>query len=151
MWKIPETLYHGTFIPVGKELDPSDQLVIPNDYVSTTEILDWAWYFARAKRFRYAHKAGILTIYTIDTRKLPLEILEGCIPPWKYDPRAKIHKSIKAMEQELRADRRRIKEWRLPYIPLDATTSLHGFVDVESEFLSSYYALMSYGRISTVA
>lgn len=138
--KLPETVYHGTFCPLGKEFN-SDYLVTPTGYVSTTEIREWARYFARLKRFQFASEEGVLTIYIVETSSLPTEVLEKCIPPGKYDPRAKAEERLLIEEKKLRGDRIRMREWRFPYIPLHSTKTISSYEHPESPFIASTRAL----------
>ena len=140
--KIPEILYHGSFLPKGKDLDPNDRLIIANGYISTSEYRIWAEYFARIKASQFPEETGLLRVYIIHTDQLLSEVIEGCILPGKFDPRAGVDSNIRKVERDLRNDRIRMGEWRFPYIPLEATRWKDN--EVKSPLSYFYQALLLY-------
>ena len=120
---LPKIVYHGTFWPKGTEMG-AEGLTTDYDYVSATPDKRWAWYFAGIKRWHYRNKSGKLTIYEIDTDKLPQDVRAGCIPPDGLDPRAQEYGgSFLDGEMEMREERIKVGDWRFPYIPRAAITS----------------------------
>lgn len=121
--EIPRIVYHGTFWPDDIE-QPSDRLKVDIGYICTSEFFGEAEYFSRLKRRWYVGKSGRLLIFGIDTDKLQAEVLKGVIPPDGIDPRALEDDWLMKREEEMKAERMRIREWRFPNIPLAAVTIL---------------------------
>ena len=111
---IPKTLYHGTFWPEGTKLGRGG-LKTDYEYVSATPDKRWARYFAMQRRVRFRDKAGILALYEIDTSKLSQRNRKRAIPPDGLDPRLD-----RKGEEEMREERIRVGDWRIPTIPLNA-------------------------------
>lgn len=131
--EIPKTVYHGTFRPDGM-VKPVDRLTADVGYICTSERYGWAEYFAMCKRWRYKKQAGMLAIYEIDTEKLPEEVLEGKIPLGEIDPRSLEDPLLRRIEEEMKSERIKVREWRFPYIPLSAIRRLdEGYLQAEPE------------------
>ncbi|MBI2019316.1 hypothetical protein HYS95_01435 [Candidatus Daviesbacteria bacterium] len=116
--KIPEIVFHGTFRPDGMA-KPADRLTSDVGYICTSELYEWAHYFAWCKRIQYA-KSGNLFVYEINTTKLGQDVLDHCLPPGAVDPRTLKDSWLKNLEDKMFQERIRIREWRFPYIPLKA-------------------------------
>ena len=119
--EIPRLVYHGTFWPEGNKLG-SEGLRVTSSYVSTTPDKRWAEYFAMHTRWKHKLQPGTLSIYEIDTGKLPQNVRENCIPPDGIDPRVLKWNDdqMRRSEENLKSDRIKIQDWRFPYIPLEA-------------------------------
>ena len=115
---IPKLLYHGTFWVDG--IEPEDRLYQLDCYISTSENYGWARFFARVKRHENKEKAGNMVIYTIDTKKLPEDVIKNALPPDGLHPMAKDDDEMRRIEEEMKPDRIKTKDWRLPYVPFDA-------------------------------
>lgn len=117
--EIPKIVYHGTFWPEGKKPELGN-LTTNLGYVSTAEGYNWAIFFAHSKRWSYKSKSGLLVVYQIETGRLPNDVLRLCIPPDGINPRERSNVALLKAEESMREERIKIREWRFPYIPLEA-------------------------------
>ncbi len=103
--EMPAILYRGEFRPLGKVRDISNGIVPSQSYISASQHVEWAKYYAAIQRFIDRDQSGKWTIYQIDTTKLPKEVKEASLPP---DADDELVKDIITKEQRME-----IGEWML--------------------------------------
>ena len=118
--KIPFKLaYHGTFWPEGMEIDTRG-LRTEYGYVSITPDRRWARFFAMSKRYKYREQPGKLVIYEVNIERLPDDVVNNCIPPDGINPEALEDDTLLDIETGMVDDRKKVNDWRLPYVPWDS-------------------------------
>ncbi len=112
---LPPLLYYGTFWPADRKSTVEGLTGRPQ--IATTEIKDWAWYFAHNARWKNKTQAGIITVYRIETQRLSASIANSAIPP---EGRSPFLIGIKGWDEELQVDRLLMREWNFDRIPWSA-------------------------------
>lgn len=138
LFELPKIVYHGTFWVRGKGIGP-EGLRTDYGYVSTTPNKRLAQWYAFYRRWDNRKKSGKVTVYTIDTGKLPREVLEGCLPPDIVDPRMEYDQ----LEEEMQKDRILMQDWRFPYIPTNAILAVEEEYKKAEPDLSLFYVISS--------